>query len=313
MSLNTCGATLPKEVESEVEKENQRCGESENDNDGEEQLTELEENEYVPANILAEMRGDDGRPRYLINWEDYPLAAATWEPIENLQNVRGWIIPEWEQLKSRQRLYPELKLNLRESQPKFDKWGRTPLSEQFNIVEAQKKKREALEKPFSQQRAKADEIRRKTLPIIFRESGEPYLVRLAPHLYLDAPEDASDDEATEDAGMLPDSSSATLKREYPRPKVESNSDDDSESDGRGGRRGKKAKTNSSASRAKVSPPPLFLCRGGNGHFKSLLLFQLRDTNTNICLRPALSQQLALQDTKAPQTDRCAHRHQSQYL
>ncbi|KAF5638446.1 hypothetical protein F52700_4382 [Fusarium sp. NRRL 52700] len=53
--------------------------------------------EWSVNQILAEWP-IDGLPRYLIEWENFDLCEATWEPVENLSNA---LLEGWEQTKSR--------------------------------------------------------------------------------------------------------------------------------------------------------------------------------------------------------------------
>ncbi|KAF5667995.1 hypothetical protein FCIRC_9745 [Fusarium circinatum] len=53
--------------------------------------------EWNVNEILAEWP-IDGQPRYLIEWENFDLCEATWEPVENLSNA---LLEVWEKTKSR--------------------------------------------------------------------------------------------------------------------------------------------------------------------------------------------------------------------
>ncbi|PTB41227.1 hypothetical protein M441DRAFT_79409 [Trichoderma asperellum CBS 433.97] len=66
------------------------------------------EEDFFVTKILAE-REVNGEPVYLIEWQDLPLAEATWEPRENLSDA---LMAEWEQAKADQRkgLVPRFKI-----------------------------------------------------------------------------------------------------------------------------------------------------------------------------------------------------------
>ena len=44
----------------------------------------LEDDEYEAEKILYEGLGDDGEPRYLVEWTGFPLEESTFEPESNL-------------------------------------------------------------------------------------------------------------------------------------------------------------------------------------------------------------------------------------
>ncbi|XWW93266.1 hypothetical protein V2A60_001198 [Cordyceps javanica] len=55
--------------------------------------------EWPVKQILAEGQVC-GRTMYLLEWEDYPLSAATWEPNENIPDS---MLKDWDQIKQKQR------------------------------------------------------------------------------------------------------------------------------------------------------------------------------------------------------------------
>lgn len=62
---------------------------------------EDEDKDYYVAQIIGEKVSPlDGKRRWLVEWEGYPLHAATWEPREHLDGALG-ALSEWEELKLR--------------------------------------------------------------------------------------------------------------------------------------------------------------------------------------------------------------------
>lgn len=52
--------------------------------------SELLENEYYVEEVL-DKKIEKGEVKYLIKWEGWPIESATWEPIENLDNIQNLI------------------------------------------------------------------------------------------------------------------------------------------------------------------------------------------------------------------------------
>lgn len=63
---------------------------------------EDEDDMYVAVRILEEAK-ENGKWKYLIEWEDYPIGGATWEPPEHFAGNQV-LMDEWEEEKRKRRL-----------------------------------------------------------------------------------------------------------------------------------------------------------------------------------------------------------------
>ena len=63
---------------------------------------EDEDDMYVAVRILEEAK-ENGKWKYLIEWEDYPIGGATWEPPEHFAGNRV-LMDDWEEEKRKRRL-----------------------------------------------------------------------------------------------------------------------------------------------------------------------------------------------------------------
>lgn len=63
---------------------------------------EDEDDMYVAVRILEEAK-ENGKWKYLIEWEDYPIGGATWEPPEHFASNR-MLMDDWEEEKRKRRL-----------------------------------------------------------------------------------------------------------------------------------------------------------------------------------------------------------------
>ena len=99
--------------------------------------------EYYPSRILAEVKRD-GKPMYLIEWEDWPLGAATEEPRSNFAGNTG-LIEQWRREKRRIRLGKSQPYDLQQWRKDADAWERLPLSKQNEICAKLQRDREAAE------------------------------------------------------------------------------------------------------------------------------------------------------------------------
>lgn len=63
---------------------------------------EDEDDMYVAVRILEEVK-ENGKWKYLIEWEDYPIGGATWEPPEHFADNQV-LMDAWEEEKRKRRL-----------------------------------------------------------------------------------------------------------------------------------------------------------------------------------------------------------------
>lgn len=102
-----------------------------------------EDDKYYPKRILAEVK-EAGEMKYLIEWEDWPLGAATAEPKCNFEDNPG-LRAQWERKKRRIRLGKSEPYPVSEWKEAKEKWDRLPESTQKIICEKMERDREAAE------------------------------------------------------------------------------------------------------------------------------------------------------------------------
>lgn len=66
-------------------------------------VTSSKKNIYIVEKIL-EKKKIDGAVRYLIQWKDYPIEAATWEPLRHLSSVK-YMIKKFEEKMKKKELF----------------------------------------------------------------------------------------------------------------------------------------------------------------------------------------------------------------
>lgn len=60
----------------------------------------MQSDEYIFEKILGKKKFKN-QVKYLIKWQEYPIEQSTWEPMENLQNIKNWVEEYEEQLKKK--------------------------------------------------------------------------------------------------------------------------------------------------------------------------------------------------------------------
>jgi len=60
--------------------------------------------EYMVEEVIGKRLNHKGQTQYLIKWEGYPVEDSTWEPLENLTNIKSLIKFYEEKSKKKQEL-----------------------------------------------------------------------------------------------------------------------------------------------------------------------------------------------------------------
>lgn len=160
-------------------------------------VSEDEDDMYVAVRILEELK-ENGKWKYLIEWEDYPIGGATWEPPEHFAGNQ-MLMDDWEEEKRKRRLGQSKPFDLND-------WKKQQAQWEYNTS---KRKQEEI-------------IAKKRAERLAREKLEAYVS--------DGPIDTSSDEAAEgpiDVGDDDDRQRRRASKVRVRPSV---SDDDEDSD-----------------------------------------------------------------------------------
>lgn len=98
---------------------------------------------YVPSRILNEIKEGE-MTEYLIEWEDWPLGAATIEPKESFSKNPA-LFEQWEREKRRRRMGKSSEFEMAKWKEAQEKWDLLPMAEQNAEVEKKRRDRLAAE------------------------------------------------------------------------------------------------------------------------------------------------------------------------
>lgn len=116
---------------------------SEDETTGDASDGEDEDGYYYPLRILAEVK-DLGEMKYLVEWEDWPLGAATLEPKSGFRDNKA-LLAQWEREKRRIRLGKSDNYDVSKWREAKQKWDPLPDSMKEAVCAKMKEDREAVE------------------------------------------------------------------------------------------------------------------------------------------------------------------------